>query len=71
MFGRTSGNRLSTDDANNRKASWSQFYIDDFATAKVKILYIGRGKFRILDDKEGGKYVGRIVDASDLNHCEI
>jgi hypothetical protein len=30
-----------------------------------------RGKFQIIDDKEGGKYVGKIVDASDILHCEV
>ncbi|MGB7956293.1 MAG: hypothetical protein WCF23_20155 [Candidatus Nitrosopolaris sp.] len=44
----------------NSKAIWCRFYIDDCNTVKVKIIHIG-----------GGKYVGRIVDASDVDHFEI
>jgi hypothetical protein len=53
------------------KTIWCRFYIDDFNTAKVKILDLGRGKYRIIEDKEGGKYVGRIVDASEVAQFEI
>jgi hypothetical protein len=53
------------------KTIWCRYYIDDFNTAKVKILHIRGGKYRIIDDKEGGKYIGRIVDASDVSHFEI
>ncbi|MFZ0896779.1 MAG: hypothetical protein WAZ77_19940 [Candidatus Nitrosopolaris sp.] len=55
----------------NSKAIWCRFYIDDFNTAKVKIIHIGGGKYRVIEDREEGKYVGRIVDASDVNHFEI
>jgi hypothetical protein len=64
------GTVLTTRD-NRHKTIWCRFYIDDFNTAKVKILDIRRGKYRIIDDKEGGKYIGRIVDASDVAHFEI
>lgn len=47
------------------KTSW-QLYIDGSATTKVGILYIGWGKFMIVDDKAGGKHVGKLVDASNL-----
>jgi len=30
-----------------------------------------RGKYMIIDDTDGGKYIGRIVDASDVAHFEI
>ena len=53
------------------KAIWCRFYIDDFNTAKVKIIHIRGGKYRIIEDREGGKSVGRIVDASDVDHFEI
>ena len=55
----------------NNKTIWCRLYIDDFNTAKVKIIDIRRGKYRIIDDKEGGKYIGRIVDASEVAHFEI
>jgi len=53
------------------KAIWCRFYIDDFNTAKVKIIHIRGGKNRVIEDGEGSKYVGRVVDASDVDHFEI
>ena len=53
------------------KTIWCRYYIDDFNTAKVKILHIGGGRYKIVDDREGGKFVGKIVDASDVSHFEI
>jgi hypothetical protein len=53
------------------KAIWCRFYIDDFSTAKVKIIHVRGGKYKVIDDREGGQYVGRIVDASDVDHFEI
>jgi hypothetical protein len=53
------------------KTIWCRFCIDDFNTAKIKILDLGRRKYRIIEDKEGGKYVGRIVDASEVAQFEI
>lgn len=37
---------------------------------KAKIKHIGGGKLEILDDENGGKYTGNIVDASDVYHCK-
>ncbi len=37
---------------------------------KAKILHVGRGRFRIIAD-ESGKYVGKIIDASDILHCKF
>jgi hypothetical protein len=55
----------------NNKAIWCRFYLDDFNTVKVKIIHIGGGKYRVIEDREEGKYIGRIVDASDVDHFEI
>jgi hypothetical protein len=33
---------------------------------KARLALVGRGKFLILDDEEGGKYVDTTVDASDI-----
>lgn len=38
---------------------------------KATILHVGRGKFRIINDKRNGKFVGRIVDAEDVIHCKF
>jgi len=37
----------------------------------VKILHIRRGIYRIVDDREGGKFIGKIIDASDVSHLEV
>jgi len=49
---------------------WSVIFI---GTLKIdaKIIHKGRGKFRIVEDKCKGKYVNKIVDASDVIHCIV
>ena len=49
---------------------WSVIFI---ATLKIdaKIIHKGRGKFRIVEDKCKGKYVNKIIDASDVIHCIV
>jgi hypothetical protein len=37
----------------------------------AKIVHKGRGKFKILNDEYGGKYINKIVDASDVVRCKI
>jgi hypothetical protein len=36
---------------------------------KARLAHVGRGKFLILDDEEGGKYVDTTVDASHIVSC--
>jgi hypothetical protein len=38
-------------------------------TINAKILHRRRGKFKILNDEYGGRYINKIVDASDIVHC--
>ena len=38
---------------------------------EAKIIHKGRGKFKILEDKYKGKYVNKIVDASDVIRCIV
>jgi hypothetical protein len=64
-------NRSKESNDDNNNASWCQLFIDDYNSTRVKIIHIRRGKFQIIDDAEGGKYVGKIVDASDIHHCEV
>lgn len=52
-------------DRSNRKTSWSELYVGD-STIKVEIIHINHGKFIISDDRDVGKYVGKIVNASQL-----
>ena len=49
--------------------TWCLISIDG-REIKAKIIHMGRGKFKILDDKDS-KYVGKIVDASDVVHCKF
>ena len=51
-------------DANSSKAIWCRFSIDDFNTAKVKIIHIRGGKYRVIEDREEGKYVGKVREES-------
>ena len=37
---------------------------------KAKVKHIGRGKFKILIDENGGEYTNVILDASDVFHCK-
>jgi hypothetical protein len=38
---------------------------------RATISYVGRGKFRILNDERSGEFVGRIIDAGDVIHCRF
>jgi hypothetical protein len=37
---------------------------------KAKIMHVGNGKFKILED-EYSRYIGKIVDASEVMHCKF
>ena len=37
---------------------------------RVKLVHKNRGKFKIVDDTKGGKYVNRIIDAGDILQVE-
>ena len=49
--------------------SWCLLSVDG-SEVKAKIMHIGRGGFRITAD-ESGRYVGKIIDASDILHCKF
>ena len=51
-----------------RNSTWCTLSIDKIKL-KAKIQHIGRGKFKILGDENGDKYINNIVDASDIFHC--
>jgi hypothetical protein len=38
-------------------------------TINAKIVHKGRGKFKILNDEYGGRYINKTVDASDVVRC--
>lgn len=41
----------------------------DKKEVRVTIIHVGRGKFIIIRDDYSDKYVGKIIDASDVIHC--
>jgi hypothetical protein len=58
-----------TNSSLEKHSSWCPLELNGGKRLKVSLLHIGRGKFRILDDEEGGKYIDKTVDASDIVNC--
>ena len=52
-----------------RCSCWAVLSIDRLKI-EAKIIHKGRGKFIILEDNYRGKYIGNIVDASDVIRCK-
>jgi hypothetical protein len=50
-------------------SAWCNLSINE-TEVKAKVKHIGRGKFKILTDENGGEYTNVIVDASDVFHCK-
>jgi hypothetical protein len=48
---------------------WCFLFVDEGVKIEAKIVHKGRGKFKILEDKCIGKYINKIVDASDVIRC--
>lgn len=53
-----------------RYSCWCFLYIDE-VMLEAKIVHKGRGKFKILNDEFGGRYINKIVDASDIVRCIV
>jgi hypothetical protein len=52
-----------------RHSSWCSLELKDGKRIKARLAHIGRGRFLILDDEEGGIYVDITVDASEVVSC--
>jgi hypothetical protein len=52
-----------------RHSCWFVLFIDYEVKIEAKIIHKGRGKFKIIEDRYGGKYINKIVDASDVIRC--
>src|SRR6266566_8281880 len=63
-------NNNNFDTKIEKYSCWSILFIDKLKI-EAKIIHKGRGKFKILEDKYKGKYVNRIVDASDVIRCIV
>ncbi|MGA7369084.1 MAG: hypothetical protein WBX01_08140 [Nitrososphaeraceae archaeon] len=53
----------------NDSSAWCTLSINEIEM-KAKIKHMGRGKFKILADENGGEYTNIVVDASDVFHCK-
>ena len=73
-FGRYKSAGELSDNSNNfskaveRRPCWSALSIDRLRI-DAKIIHKRGGKFEILEDNCEGKYIGIIVDASDVIRC--
>jgi hypothetical protein len=56
--------------AAEKLSCWSVLSIDGLKI-DAKIIHKGRGKFEILEDNYKGKYISKIVDASDVVRCKV
>jgi len=65
-----SNNSSNLSEAEERRSCWSVLSINR-VVIKAKIIHKRGGKFKILDDNREGKYVGMIVDASDVIRCIV
>ena len=54
--------------ATEKSSCWAVLSMDGL-TIEAKIMHKGRGRFIILEDNCRGKYIGKIVDASDVIRC--
>ena len=75
-FSRYKGSLAVNDNSNSfnvaieRCSCWVVLSLDEFKI-EAKIIHKGRGKFEILEDNYRGKYIGNIVDASDVIRCKV
>ncbi len=53
-----------------KDAIWCLVSIEQ-ETIEAKIIPMGRGKFKILEDAKGSKYIDRKIDASDIFYCRV
>jgi hypothetical protein len=51
-------------------SSWCNLLING-SNVRAKVKHVGSGKYRIIEDNGDGKYVGKVVDASDIFHCNL
>jgi hypothetical protein len=63
-------NNSTISSQQERNSSWCLAFISE-AERRVKIVHIGRDKFKVISDREGDRYADNIIiDASDIFHCK-
>ena len=63
-------NGTNSSKAVERRSCWAIVTIDRLEI-DAKIMHKGRGKFEILEDNCKGRYISKIVDASDVLRCKV
>jgi hypothetical protein len=58
-----------TNSSLEKRSSWCSLELNGGKRIKARLAHVGRGRFLILGDEEGGKYIDTIVDASDIVNC--
>ena len=58
-----------TNSSLEKHSSWCSLELNEGKRIKARLAHIGRDKFLILDDEEGGKYIDKTVDALDIVNC--
>ncbi len=70
LLGLQSKFKLERVKPTENRCCWCLILLNDTRII-AKIMHIGRGKFKILNDKYDGKYVNKTVDASDILSCDL
>jgi len=61
---------MSYNDNSDNDSSWCNLLING-SNVRAKVKHVGSGKYRIIEDNGDGKYLGKVVDASDIFHCNL
>jgi hypothetical protein len=64
------GSTMTDPDSSDINSSWCSLVVKG-ASIRAKIKHVGGGKYRILEDKNDGKYVDTVVDTLDIYHCNL
>ena len=69
-YKRPDNSGINSSKTDEKRSCWAIVSIDGFEI-DAKIIHRGRGEFEILEDNYRGKYIGEIVDASDVIRCKV
>jgi hypothetical protein len=61
---------MSYNNHSDENSSWCNLPFNG-SNVRARVKHVGSGKYRIIEDKDDGKYVGTVVDASDIFHCNL
>jgi len=61
---------VSNKNDSDTDSSWCNLLING-SNVRAKVKHVGSGKYKIVEDKDDGKYIGKVVDASDIFHCNL